>query len=195
MKQYLLLPAFARRSLFTCRSLSLGGVVGGFLFLAATALRAQTLAPTLLTPAGGMTQSPGGGSLSWSIGEVAIAHELQGDALLTQGFQQSDFDTVLTTLPNDPKQLLLLLPNLITPNADGQNDIFDPVSVLEGYKYYVPRDRTALVVINRWGEVVYRADPYKGWDGSNLPQATYYFRLLRTDVAKVITEGPINLLR
>lgn len=166
-----------------------------FAFLLSTALHAQTLSPTLLSPAGGMTQSPGGGSLSWSIGEVAIAHELQGDALLTQGFQQSDFDTVLTTLPNDPKRLQILLPNLITPNADGQNDIFDPATVLEGYRYYVPRDRTELIVINRWGEAVYRANPYKGWDGNNLPQATYYFRLRRTDTGKMITEGPLHLLR
>lgn len=162
--------------------------------LLSTALRAQDLAPTLIAPAGGMTQSPGGGSLSWSIGEVAIAHELQGDALLTQGFQQSDVDTVLLTLPNDPKQLQLLLPNLITPNGDGQNDIFDPVSVLES-RYYVPRDRTGLLIINRWGEIVFRKIPYERWDGGHLPQATYYFRLLRTDTGKVITEGPVHLLR
>ena len=181
MKKHFFLPAFSRRSLG----------VGGFLLLLCPTLRAQVL----LTPAGGMTQLPGEGSLSWSMGEVAIAHELQGDALLTQGFQQSDFDTVLTTLPNDSKRLRILLPNLITPNMDGQNDDFDPVTVLESYRYYVPRDRTELVIINRWGEVVYRADPYKAWDGSNLPQATYYFRLLRTDSKKVITEGPVHLLR
>ena len=165
------------------------------LLLSASALRAQTLSPTLLAPAGGMTQSPGGGSVSWSIGEVAIAHELQGDALLTQGFQQSDFDTVLTTLPNNPRQLQILLPNLITPNMDGQNDLFDPVTALEGYRYYVPRDRVEMIVLNRWGEAVFRANPYKAWDGSSLPQATYYFRLLRIDTGKVITEGPVHLLR
>lgn len=158
------------------------------------ALHAQELAPTLLTPAGGMTQSTTG-SLSWSIGEVAITHELQGDALLTQGFQQSDFDTVLITLPNDPKKLQILLPNLITPNADGQNDEFDPVKVLEGYHYYVPRDRTELLIINRWGEVVHRGNPYQAWTGGTLPQSTYYFRLMRTDTKKVITEGPVHLLR
>ena len=165
-----------------------------FFLLHSIALHAQELAPTFLTPAGGMTQSPTG-SLSWSIGEVAIAHELQGDAMLTQGFQQSDIDTVLITLPNDSKKLQILLPNLITPNMDGQNDDFDPVSVLEGYRYYVPRDLTELLIINRWGEVVHRGIPYQVWTGDKLPQATYYFRLLRTDTKKVITEGPVHLLR
>lgn len=162
--------------------------------LTLTLLSATLHAQVLLTPAGDMTQSATG-SLSWSLGEVAITHELMGDALLTQGFQQPDVDTALTTLPNDSKRLRILLPNLITPNMDGQNDDFDPVTVLEGYRYYVPRDRTELLIINRWGEVVYRADPYKAWDGHNLPQATYYFRLLRTDSKKVITEGPVHLLR
>jgi|GEM_PF-2792179 len=173
MKIYLLLPA---------------------LFLLCISLHAQYLSTTLITPAGGLTESATG-SLSWSIGEVAITHEAQGDALLTQGFQQSDFDTVLVTLPDDPKKIKILLPNLITPNADGQNDHFDPVKVLEGYQYYVPRDRTEIVIVNRWGEVVYHEKPYKAWDGGGLPQATYYFRLLRTDSKKVITEGPVHLLR
>ncbi|HMX39749.1 MAG TPA: gliding motility-associated C-terminal domain-containing protein [Saprospiraceae bacterium] len=158
-------------------------------------LPAQTLSPVLLAPAGGMTAISVEGSLSWSVGEVAIAHERAGSALLTQGFQQIEADTTLAPLPSDPKRLQILLPNLITPNGDGRNDVFDPVDVLEGYRYYVPRDKTELVIVNRWGEVVFRKGPYERWDGGSMPQAAYYFRLRRTDTGRVITEGPIHLLR
>lgn len=159
-----------------------------------TTLSAQDLAPTLLTPAGGMESSTSG-SLSWSLGEIAITHVRVGSALLTEGFQQIESDTTLTVLPTDPRRLQILLPNLITPNGDGQNDVFDPVSVLEGYRYYVPRSQTELLVLNRWGEVVFRKSPYERWESSNLPQSTYYFRLRRTDSGHIITEGAIHLLR
>jgi gliding motility-associated-like protein len=54
----------------------------------------------------------------------------------------------------------LYIPNAFTPDGDGLNDIFIPLSVgldNEGYQ---------LLIFNRWGELVYETnDMNKGWDG------------------------------
>ncbi len=100
-----------------------------------------------------------------------------------------------------------LLPNILTPGTDGQSDFFDPVKFLEekhGYK--IDRSKSAMTIVNRWGETVFSVDPYPqewdGWDGKNsiwggaVPTATYYYLLrLRWDGKSVTVKGPIQVLR
>jgi gliding motility-associated-like protein len=53
------------------------------------------------------------------------------------------------------------IPNAFTPNQDGLNDRFRPVTYCGGI------DRYSLQIWNRWGELVYQSeDPYQGWDGT-----------------------------
>ncbi|MBF9255422.1 gliding motility-associated C-terminal domain-containing protein [Pontibacter sp. 172403-2] len=71
--------------------------------------------------------------------------------------------------------IFFMLPNIITPNGDGLNDLFRP------------DERTAFVkslkfkVFDRWGVPVYEGtDPYINWagvdeDGDQLPDGTYYY--------------------
>jgi gliding motility-associated-like protein len=57
---------------------------------------------------------------------------------------------------------LYQLPNVITPNGDGNNDVFHP---LLPYKYV---SRVDLTVMNRWGNVLFETnDPFIGWDGKD----------------------------
>lgn len=72
------------------------------------------------------------------------------------------------------------VPNIITPNNDGKNDVFKIVG-LESYT------GSQLFIFNRWGNEVYHADDYKNnWDGSGLAEATYYYILnLRDHVGNV----------
>ena len=64
-------------------------------------------------------------------------------------------------------------PNVITPNNDGSNDVFD----LTNY------DVSLLQVFSRWGRLVYEQDNYTNqWYGQNmndgfLPDSTYYYFL------------------
>lgn len=63
----------------------------------------------------------------------------------------------------------LLIPNVITPNGDGKNDNF----VIVGAEAY---DRLELIIVNRWGNEVYKNDDYKNvWNGQGLNEGTYFY--------------------
>ena len=60
------------------------------------------------------------------------------------------------------------IPNVITPNADGQNDTFKPVFGC------LPR----LQIFSRWGNLLYETDAYANdWGAANQSPGTYYFVL------------------
>lgn len=68
------------------------------------------------------------------------------------------------------------LPNIITPNADGKNDVFRPDPRAAFIR------STSFKVFNRWGVKVYEsnADPYINWpgtnnDGNRLSDGVYYY--------------------
>jgi gliding motility-associated-like protein len=81
----------------------------------------------------------------------------------------------------------LLIPNIFTPNHDGQNDTFR----LPG----VPAGVARLEVYSRWGTQVYTADRYDhSWDGGALPAGTYYY-LLRVPDCPTAIKGWVELVR
>ena len=60
-------------------------------------------------------------------------------------------------------------PNVFTPNNDGFNPTFD---------IGVESNKWSLKVYNRWGKEVYFSDEYQNdWDGGDLGNGTYYYRL------------------
>ncbi|MCW3127409.1 MAG: C-terminal target protein [Bacteroidetes bacterium] len=88
----------------------------------------------------------------------------------------------------------VLLPNILTPNGDGQNDawILNAKINLAG---------SHLLIFNRWGEKVYEADSYaNSWQGTymntndKLPDGTYYYVLKVPAQNNHEYTGPINLL-
>ena len=78
-----------------------------------------------------------------------------------------------------------LIPTVITPNGDGKNDRFHVEGILEF-------PTSELIVLNQWGEEVYRTAPYlNDWDGRDnsgrdLPEDTYFsvLKIKSDDVRK-----------
>lgn len=80
----------------------------------------------------------------------------------------------------------LFIPNVFTPNGDNINDQFKIAKVNDGGSgsgsNYIPVTleflRLELVVFDRWGRKVFDDSNYKNdWDGGNVPDGTYYYRL------------------
>ncbi|MEO7081142.1 MAG: gliding motility-associated C-terminal domain-containing protein [Flavobacteriales bacterium] len=90
------------------------------------------------------------------------------------------------------------LPNVFTPNGDGNNDLFKPINI-QGVA------SLSFRVYNRWGqEVFHTTGPGSGWDGRTLsgkqvPAGTYYWILEHTakhaPSTPVTMHGTVTLLR
>ncbi|WP_169306843.1 gliding motility-associated C-terminal domain-containing protein [Pedobacter polaris] len=63
----------------------------------------------------------------------------------------------------------LVIPNLFTPNGDGTNDVFE----IRGLEHFAAND---LLVVNRWGNEVFKQTNYKNtWAGEGLNEGTYFY--------------------
>jgi gliding motility-associated-like protein len=68
-------------------------------------------------------------------------------------------------------ECLISIPNVFTPGNDGTNDFF-VISNIEDYP------NSELVIINRWGNVVYEVTGYKNdWKGDDLQEGVYFYKL------------------
>ncbi len=83
------------------------------------------------------------------------------------------------------------VPNIITPNGDGKNDVLE----IANLSFY---PGSQLVIFNRWGNEVYRSENYQNnWSGSGLADGTYYYLLNRKELSGKYTafKGWIYLKR
>ena len=113
-------------------------------------------------------------------GKYRVVGYVLGFACPCQDDTDSDCERDSTQIDISISESQLLVPNVFTPNGDGQNDEFRVLyrSIREYH----------IWVYNRWGKLVYEStDPAKGWDGmiGNRPAAegAYYYviRALGTD--------------
>ena len=92
-------------------------------------------------------------------------------------------------------EILNEVPNVITPNGDGLNDEFFFESIGNG-----THPNAALQIFNRWGDVVFKAEPYQNnWRGQNnsdkeLPHGTYYFVLKLDPAGQNIIKGNVTIM-
>ena len=84
------------------------------------------------------------------------------------------------------------IPNVITPNGDGNNDYFTT-------NYAQLYNDVHLIVFNRWGRKVYETFSYQNdWNGVNnsgkgLADGTYYYVLTYNSGTENVT-GIVNIL-
>ncbi|MBC7863429.1 MAG: gliding motility-associated C-terminal domain-containing protein [Bacteroidia bacterium] len=89
-------------------------------------------------------------------------------------------ETVNGTIVVDYTEILII-PNVITPNGDGTNDLF--YITHNGFKDF------KITIFNRWGQIVYSAEaPSFHWDGKDpdgdiVSDGTYYYMLKGTSLA------------
>jgi gliding motility-associated-like protein len=89
----------------------------------------------------------------------------------------------------------LFVPNVFSPNGDGQNDLFK----IENFGYQKVEE---FRVYNRWGKLVYETiDGTQGWDGNyngkHADAGTYYYqiKIRLTDNEAKIFKGDLTLVR
>ncbi|MDR1680422.1 MAG: gliding motility-associated C-terminal domain-containing protein [Prevotellaceae bacterium] len=90
-----------------------------------------------------------------------------------------------------PEPSPLFIPNVFTPNGDGVNDTFH-IAGLENY------NGNELRILNKRGKTVFSAVDYRNdWDGSGLPDDTYYYRLTvqEKDGSDTPYQGYVNIKR
>lgn len=107
----------------------------------------------------------------------------QGDSytLTLKVINEYDCDTLITM--NIPvKEAKLTIPNVITPNSDGQNDKFKIVNKektdknSDGGIVDEEYQRLEVVIFDRWGKLKFESNDYHSdWDGGGLPDGAYFF--------------------
>lgn len=119
---------------------------------------------------------PAGTTYRWHDGLATAAREVRsaGRYVLTvtspAGCASSDSVDVRDPLPTDDC-IARRVPNIITPNGDGQNDAFVLGSLLA--------PDWSLTIFNRWGREVFRQASYdNSWDAPGLAGGVYYYLLL-----------------
>lgn len=151
-------------------------------------------------PSSGILATPENGIVSYTR-DNNFGGELLFSYLLCNDFCPDYCDTanvVLNVIEPGLLDSLVDIANTITPNGDGINDQFVINELVDAIDQFPQNE---LVIINRWGDIVYSAQPYNNdWDGKNesgqdLPQGTYYY-VLRLDIAKaLIYRGDITIIR
>lgn len=95
----------------------------------------------------------------------------------------------------------LLLPDVVTPNGDGKNDIWKPyVAELPGLDLSTMFNGYELTITNRWGQEVFRsAGSQRSWSARDAADGTYFYVIRYTGACgeQVDTErtGTIAVVR
>jgi gliding motility-associated-like protein len=86
----------------------------------------------------------------------------------TNGVDTSESNYAICNQPEPP---VVTVPNVITANGDGMNDIFE-------IRYIDLYDVKKLIIFNRWGTIVYQSDDYQNdWDGGDVSDGVYFYVL------------------
>ncbi len=138
---------------------------------------------------------PAGAAVTWDFGDgtalgsgTSVQHTYLAAGTyqprLVASFNQTRCSTTATLPPLTVQAMLI--PNIITPNGDAQNELFAPR--IGGCP---PR----LQVFSRWGRQVYDEAAYRGsWGGAGLTAGLYYYLITPTDGAAPI-KGWVELVR
>lgn len=79
-------------------------------------------------------------------------------------------DTATTTPPIDTSKIPnLIICNFMTPNGDGDNDVWNIIDI----EYYLDNEVT---ILNKNGQILFKQEAYNNtWGGEGIPDGSYYY--------------------
>lgn len=111
-------------------------------------------------------------SLLWSTGETAFEISSIPADLELSIFSLCDVISLPLPLAAPMCECRLEVPNVFTPNNDGKNDTFTPVSNCDTFEDFEMR------IYSRWGQEVFNSNNFMdSWDGGDLPSDVYVYVL------------------
>lgn len=153
---------------------------------------------------GAVTVAPVGGFAAYTYSWTGAASNTDNISSVSQGtytVQVTDSEGCTASLVIDLGCIVpdIVIPQLLSPNNDGKNDLW----VIQNLFNY---PNNTVVIMNRWGNEVYRSAPYQNdWDGhpnssmslgsDYLPSGTYFYILDLYGTGKDVRTGYIELQR
>jgi gliding motility-associated-like protein len=105
--------------------------------------------------------------------EISIERQIEKEGIYVYKIE-GEYDGGCKALGMDTlwiKDLETMVPNLVTGNGDGKNDLLN----IEALSFYPENE---LVIFNRWGKEVFSASPYQNnWPSADVQPGTYFYRL------------------
>lgn len=141
--------------------------------------------------------------VEWRMEELPVRQQAQltfTTRALRKGWVENAATVVAATPDSVPannrsvhnKEIIgLHIPNVITPNGDGNNDRL----IITGLDNYSDNE---MIILNRWGNHVFEQRPYQQqWTGEGLTEGTYFYLLRIRDSAGRWQEfkGYVTLIR
>ena len=131
----------------------------------------------------------GGDSLLSTIGAAHYDDEMNGYFMVVISEPQCGF-SVMDTIQVTGQVCNIEIPNIMSPNGDGDNDTFN----VNGIRNF---NGSTVLIFNRWGNLVYEDKDYGGdWGAQDQPDGTYYYILgINYQEGMKYHEGTITVVR
>lgn len=136
--------------------------------------------------------TPGYASYQWSTGDTTYYINVTEDGEYSVILQTAEGCTNLEKVTLIDTWFPFNIPNAFTPNGDGLNDSFRPVTDYDRFS------RFSMVIYNSWGQRIFETTrPAEGWDGKDAAAGVYVWVITYADyMGKVSTlRGSVTLVK
>jgi gliding motility-associated-like protein len=135
---------------------------------------------------------PGYSSYQWSTGDTTYYINITEDGEYSVTLQTAEGCTNLEKVMLIDTWFPFNIPNAFTPNGDGLNDSFRPVTDYDRFNKF------SMVIYNSWGQKQFETtNPATGWDGKDAAAGVYVWVITYADyLGKVSTlRGSVTVVK